>query len=226
MPPIEALLLEARGVGRQDPVGDRWLLRDVDLRLAAGERLVVSGPSGAGKTLLLRALALLDPLDAGEVAWRGRPVLGDDVPAFRGRVTYLHQRAVLAEPTVEEALRLPFALRAHRGKAFDRDRAVRLLEAMGRDAAFLAKTAKELSGGEMQIAALARAAQLDPSVLLLDEPTAALDPASAEFVTRWLVQWVEEAPLGRAIVCVSHDAQRNDRVGTRSLRVEAGRIAT
>jgi putative ABC transport system ATP-binding protein len=218
------VLLEARGLGRRDPVADRWLLRDANVRLSAGERLAVWGPSGAGKTLLLRAMALLDPLDVGEVFWKGRRVTGDDVPAYRSAVVYMHQRAVLAEPTVEAALRRPFELRVHRLKTYDRDKAVALLASLGRDATFLEKTAKELSGGEMQIASLIRAVQFEPAVLLMDEPTAALDPASAEIVSQWIVRWVDEAPLKRAVALVSHDAVRNDRVGTRSIRVDAGRV--
>ena len=139
--------------------------------------MAVCGPSGAGKTLLLRALALLDPLDSGEILWTGRPVARDQVPRFRREAIYLHQRSAVLEDNVEAALRQPFSLRVYRQRQFDRDRAVSFLEQLGRDEAFLAKRVRDLSGGEMQITALVRALQLDPTVLLLDEPTSALDRA-------------------------------------------------
>ena len=66
-----AVPLLAEKLGRRDDAGGAWLLRDVDLELAAGERLAVQGPSGAGKTVLLRSLALLDPIESGSISWNG-----------------------------------------------------------------------------------------------------------------------------------------------------------
>ena len=114
-------MLEARSISRQ--AGDRWLLREVDLRIGGGERLALAGPSGAGKTVLLRALALLDPLTSGEVRWHGRSVEPGGAPAYRRRVAYLHQAPALAAGTVEANLRVPFGLGAHRGRSFDREAA-------------------------------------------------------------------------------------------------------
>ena len=106
-----ALLLEARDIDRRHPNGDGWLFSGVSLGITAGTRLSITGPSGAGKTLLLRALAMLDPLDRGQILWKGRTVRRDAIPAFRGSVIYLHQRAALLEETVEASLRRPFSLR-------------------------------------------------------------------------------------------------------------------
>ena len=74
--------IEAVGIGRRNPKADGWLIRDVSLTLNLGDRLGVLGPSGAGKTVLLRAMALLDPLDAGSIRWQGR-----SSPARRCRLT-------------------------------------------------------------------------------------------------------------------------------------------
>ena len=112
----------------------------MSLAVNAGDRLGIVGPSGAGKTVLLRSLALLDPLDAGEIRWRGRSVRGDAVPVYRSLAIYLHQRPALFEGTVEDNLRYPFSLTVHRMGPFDRGRAVELLTLLGRDAAFLAKS--------------------------------------------------------------------------------------
>lgn len=230
MPPtMSAPILEAEGLGRRAPGGGPWLLRGVSLALGPGDRLGVEGPTGAGKTVLLRALALLDPVDRGEVRFRGRPVAERGVPAFRGRVAYLHQSPALAEGTVEENLHLPFDLAVHRdgggageGARYDRGRAVDLLAALGRDEGFLAKERDDLSGGERQITALVRLLQLDPEVLLLDEPTASLDPDTTAWAEELLTGWVR-APE-RAWIWVSHDPEQGRRVADRRLRLAAGRI--
>jgi ABC-type iron transport system FetAB ATPase subunit len=111
---------------------------------------------------------------------------------------YLHQRPALLDGTVEDNLRLTFALAAHRGRAFHRGRVVGLLEHVGRDTGFLAMADHDLSEGEGQIVALLRAVQLDPVVLLLDEPTASLDAAAACAVEGLVDQWYADAS-GRAL---------------------------
>jgi putative ABC transport system ATP-binding protein len=217
-------LLEAQDIGRRNPNGEGWLLDDVRLGISAGTRLSVTGPSGAGKTLLLRALAMLDPLDRGHVLWKGRTVRRDAIPAFRGSVIYLHQRAALLEETVVAALRRPFDLRVHRQRRFHQAEALELLARLGRDAAFLDKRASDLSGGEIQITALVRALLLQPTVLLLDEPTASLDADAARAVEELLCGWVAAAPE-RAMVWVSHNAQQAGRIADRTAAMEGGKLS-
>ncbi|MBW3661002.1 MAG: ATP-binding cassette domain-containing protein [Gemmatimonadetes bacterium] len=221
----DAPLLEARGVGRRASGDEGWLLRDVSLTLAAGERLAVVGPSGAGKSLLLRSLALLDPVDRGEILWRGERVADDDVPAFRRDLVYLHQRPALFEGTVVDNLRRPLSLSACGGRGWDRQRILGWLDPLGRDAAFLDKRSTDLSGGEAQIAAFLRAIQLDPRGLLLDEPTAALDATAAAALETLVDRWFGERAGERALVWVSHDAGQAERASDRIVRLEAGRIA-
>lgn len=215
-------MLEARAIERR--AGGQRLLDRLSLTIGGGERIALSGPSGAGKTVLLRALALLDPLDGGEVRFDGRPVEPAGVPAYRCRVGYLHQTPALATGTVEANLRLPFSLAAHRRRAFDRALAVELLGRLGKDEAFLRRRRGELSGGEAQIAALVRLLQLTPEILLLDEPTAALDPESAELARRLLAEWHQADAGGRAYLWVTHDAALGGRVADRYLRLAEGRL--
>ena len=111
--------IEATEIGRRDRKSGDWLIRGVSVAIGFGERLGVLGPSGAGKTVLLRAMARLDPLDEGSIRWQGRVVQGEGVPDYRKRVVYLHQRPALLEGTVEDNLRYPFTLRAHRDRSFD-----------------------------------------------------------------------------------------------------------
>jgi putative ABC transport system ATP-binding protein len=216
-------IVEAHAIGRRHPDGKNWLLEQVSLRLEPGERLAVCGPSGSGKTLLLRALALLDPIDQGQLLWLGRPVHRLRVPEFRSQVMYLHQRPAFFEDQVEAALQAPLLLRVHRHRPFDRDRVVAWLAQLGRDASFLTKAMRSLSGGELQILALVRALSLEPTVLLLDEPTAALDELTARAVEQLLADWVAQRP-SRSLVWVSHDAGVQQRAAQRSVRIEAGRI--
>jgi putative ABC transport system ATP-binding protein len=216
-------LLEARHLTRRHPENRTALLNDVSLTIEAGMRIVVEGSSGAGKTLLLRALVLLDRLDAGEILWQGRTVRHDSVPPLRRAVSYLHQRAVMLEETVEGALRRPYALQGRHGVAFDREVAERYLSALGRDGSFMNKRTAELSGGEIQITAIVRALQLDPTILLLDEPTAALDAQAALAVETLIAQWIGEQPQ-RAFVWVSHNAEQARRMGRQFARMESGRL--
>jgi putative ABC transport system ATP-binding protein len=219
-----AALLESSHIGRLHPDGQRWLLRDVSLAIYPGDRLAVAGPSGSGKTLLLRAMAVLDPIDHGQVAWMSQAVRHDRVPRFRAKAMYLHQRPALLDDTVEAALRQPFALRVHRDKRFERERAVTQLTQLGRDASFLTQRVADLSGGEAQLTALVRALQLDPTVLLLDEPTSALDPETARAVEGLLVDWVAEAASSRAWAWVTHDVAQAGRIAERTVRLRAGRL--
>ncbi|MEK6233735.1 MAG: ATP-binding cassette domain-containing protein [Planctomycetales bacterium] len=214
--------LEAIGIGRK--VGDRWLFENISLLIRGGHRFALVGPSGCGKTLLLRSLALLDPLDAGAVWWQGECARGDEIPRMRGRVIYLRQRPVLVEGSVEDNLRLPFGLQAHRGKKFDRDRIIDLLKSLDREESFLSKRQRDLSGGETQIAAFLRALQLDPNVLLLDEPTAALDSRAIELIEALVGSWLDEQPTARATVWVTHDEQQARRVSTTMKYLRDGRL--
>ncbi|MCT0202958.1 ATP-binding cassette domain-containing protein [Synechococcus sp. CS-602] len=210
------LLLRAEQLKRQ--LGDRLLWSQLDLELRAGERLGLVAPSGAGKTLLLRALALLDPLQAGTIHLQGRPPASWGLPRWRSLVLYLTQRPVAHGGTVEANLRSPWSFQERRGRGgWRRERITDWLAALGRDPSFLAYDAERLSGGELQLLALLRALQLDPIVLLLDEPTASLDGATTGAVEALLIAWLGAGP--RAAVFTSHDSEQIQRFASRTLEL-------
>mgnify|MGYP001074405301 CR=1 FL=1 len=216
-------LLVAEHLRRRYPDGAGWLLDGISMTLHGGSRLALAGPSGSGKTLLLRSLALLDPVDHGRVLWRGEPVAHTRVPAFRSQVIYLHQRPALWGDSVRQVLRVPYRLAIHQGQAYDESRILAWLTKLGRSDGLLNRPPAELSGGERQIVALLRAIQLEPVVLLLDEPTAALDPEAVDSIERLVRQWFDDAPGRRAFCWVSHDQQQALRMTNETIRLAEGR---
>jgi putative ABC transport system ATP-binding protein len=121
-------------------------------------------------------------------------------------------------------LQLPFSLKANRGRRFDRERILALLAVLGRGPSFLEQSSRDLSRGEGQIVALLRALQLDPSVLLLDEPTASLDEGTARGIEKLIACWQSDEPTARALVWVSHDEGQSRRVANRRLFMRGGHL--
>ena len=201
-------------------VAGRVLWQGLNLNVAAGDRMAVTGSSGSGKSLLLRALAGLDPLEGGEVTLNGRSQPRWTMPDYRSQVMYLPQRPAFGQGSVLDELRRPFTLKVHSSRPFPLNEAERWLAALGRPD-FLKLSVTTLSGGEGQLLALVRALLLGPSVLLLDETTASLDPDATRAAEAALAGWCAAGP-SRALVWVSHDPAQRARVATRELPVVPG----
>jgi putative ABC transport system ATP-binding protein len=210
---MSTCLLHVEGLDRH--LGTRTLWQDIGFQLKAGDRLALVGPSGAGKTLLLRSLALLDPLLQGRILLQGRSPSAWTVPAYRARVVLVPQRPVAFPGSVEENLRQVFDYASHQGRRFERQHLLEWLAALQRDRLFLDLAAERLSGGEAQLLALLRALQLDPAILLLDEPTASLDEATTLKVEALLARWLGTGE--RACVLTSHDERQIRRFSQRCL---------
>jgi len=176
-----------------------------ELRVAAGECLVVTGANGAGKTTLLHLIAGLLRPDEGSVRIAGTDLgeLGEAaLDRFRARhVGYMLQGAQLLEPLTAEENLLAAMLFAGRGGRDGAARARALLDELGVGHR-AGHRPRELSGGERQKVALARALVNDPPLLLADEPLAGLDPRSAEAISAEMDRQVREH--GRTLVLVSH----------------------
>ncbi|HZG37960.1 MAG TPA: ATP-binding cassette domain-containing protein [Nodosilinea sp.] len=216
-------LLAVKNLGRQlsasrsDSSEKRWLWRGVNFELRAGDCVGLVAPSGVGKTLLMRNLALLDPIQQGEVWFEGKTPAEWGLPAYRSRVMIVPQRAIAFEGTVQDNLKQVFTLGIYSQRRFNSTTIQTWLEKLGRGADFLKLQGPRLSGGEAQILALLRALQLEPQVLLLDEPTASLDGATTAQVEALLHDWLRHPR--RACLLTSHDTEQIRRVTHRQLNL-------
>src|SRR4051794_9536620 len=173
----------------------RTVLRDVSFAAPRGRVLALVGPSGIGKSSLLRCLNRLAEPEAGTVRLDGVDIRELDPPALRRKVSLVAQTPVMLPGTVADNL-------AYGVPGLGDAAAREALAAAGLDPSFLGRTARGLSGGERGRVALARALTRDPEVVLLDEPTAALDADTARHVGETI------ASLARrdlAVVVATHD---------------------
>jgi putative ABC transport system ATP-binding protein len=174
------------------------------------------GPSGVGKSTLLRLLNRLADPDGGIVRYRARDVRDYDVLALRREVGLVPQLPALLPGTVAENVSYGPALR---GQGCDVNRSLALA---GLDRGFAERPAQRLSVGEQQRVMLARALALEPAVLLLDEPTAALDQRARDAVEQTLLDLRDQ--LSASLILVTHDQAQARRLADRILVLEDGRI--
>lgn len=193
--------------------GNVFVVREINLSLTAGPPTVLIGPNGAGKTTILRlAMGLARPT-SGIVTWGGRP----DVPPLRRAIVF--QRPVMLRRSAAGNLR--YALAAAGSPRSERKvRTAELLDLIGLST-LAERPARRLSGGEQQRLALARALARDPAVLLLDEPTASLDPAATKAIED-LIRTI--AQRGIKIVMATHDLGEARRLAGDIVLIHRGRV--
>jgi putative ABC transport system ATP-binding protein len=195
-----AAVLQVRGLGKR--YGSAPVFSDVSLDVAAGEFVAIMGESGVGKSTLLNCMAGLDHWDEGSVQLAGHDLgsLHDDARARlrREKVGFVFQAFhVLPHLDVAQNVGLPLLLLGREDPA----RVAELLEAVGL-AGLGARLPQQLSGGQLQRVAIARALVHQPALLLADEPTGNLDPATAAMVMNLLV--AQTRGQGTALVLVTH----------------------
>ena len=193
-------VLKLRGIHKR--YADTPVLRGVDLELMQGESKIIVGPSGTGKSTLLRCVNYLSPPDQGDVLLEGQNVGQANIDSIRSRIGFVFQdfnlfthlrvvdNVILAQRTVKK-----------RSKAEARERAEAELERVGLTDRMNAFPA-ELSGGQKQRAAIARALAMDPVLVLFDEPTSALDPELTGEVVQVMKQLAQD---GMTMLVVSHE---------------------
>ncbi|MEC3979347.1 ABC transporter ATP-binding protein [Amycolatopsis sp. H20-H5] len=214
-PALEAIDLRRRFA---HPSGDVEVLRGLELRVAAGELVTVSGRSGSGKSALLALLCGFDSPDSGSVLLDGVPISG--IPPWHTCAVLPQALGLANELTVAENVALPLRLRADLPKPGNAEVAARVAELLGElgIGELGERYPLEVSFGQQQRVALARAVSGRPRVLLTDEPTAHLDAGSTPRVLKLLRRCAEE---GAAVIVATHDDEVH-RIADRRVRLRDG----
>ncbi|HEY82522.1 MAG TPA: ABC transporter ATP-binding protein [Dehalococcoidia bacterium] len=193
--------------------GERDILKNVNLQVEPGEVFALIGPTGAGKTTLLRLLDLIDVPTSGKIYFDGIDTAGSARMRLelRRRMAFVLQKPVVFNLSVYDNIAYGLKWRGIGGSRL-RSRVEAALEMVGL-AAEKGRNARSLSGGEVQRVAIARAIALEPEVLLLDEPTANLDPISAARIEELITSIIRH--YATTIIMATHDMSQGHRLADR-----------
>ena len=215
-PASDSVVIRSDRLGRV--VGSKVLVENATFEVRSGEMLAIVGPSGSGKSSLLRLMNRLDEPTSGTVYVEGIDYREIAPRELRRKLSMVMQRPYLFPGTVEENLRFgPL----QRGQVVPAGEVKKLLDRVGLSS-YAARNVANLSGGEAQRVSLARTLANSPLVLLLDEPTSALDETSKLVIEALIKEIVQERRL--TCIIVTHDTAQARRLAGRALLVEAGQI--
>ena len=214
---LPVIRLEGVGVTKQG----RTVLSDVTLSFESGGKYAILGPSGAGKTTLLRLLNRLEDPTAGVLWFHGTSYAQLSAITLRRRVAMVFQVPVIFPGSVRDNLCTALRLQRRDGEIDPAD-LTRALELAGLDGAMLVRDAAALSTGEKQRVCIARALMTRPEVLLLDEPTAALDPTAARRLIESIVHLSRTG--GLTVIMVSHQPEHARGFGGEVVLLVGGRV--
>lgn len=181
-------------------VEQRQILNKVNLEVQAGDFLTLTGPSGGGKSTLLKIIASLISPSEGEIIFEGQNQRDYEITTYRQLVSYCFQQPSLFGQTVADNLQFPFVIRNEASSQVQIEQA---LTKVNLPTSYLNKNITELSGGEKQRVALLRNTMFLPKILLLDEVTVGLDARSIEIVHQFIKQLWQEA--GLTIIQITHN---------------------
>lgn len=211
------VFLEIKGLYKS--YGDAAILKDISLIAEPGKVMALIGPTGSGKTTLLRLINLLEKPSRGCILYDGQNAMnlsGRELQKLRRRMAMVFQKPVMFAGNVRE--NVSFGLRMRKGDDSKKvEEALRAVELSG----YENRDANTLSGGETQRIALARALVLEPELLLLDEPTANLDPNSAAAIDGLLLRLSRQKTT---VILATHNMLQCQRLANRVAVLQSGRI--
>lgn len=214
-------LFQLEHVSLQATAGSSFLLEDISLEVMPAEVIGVVGPSGAGKTSLLRLLNRLQDKTAGQLRFQGQPIEQIPILELRRQVVLVGQESNLLEMSVRDALSYPLQLR----RMASRDIEQRLqvwLDRLNLPAEWLERSALELSVGQRQRVSVARGLMTQPPALLLDEPTASLDIGQAERLLSQLTYLAHDQQS--TVIMANHQLEWVEQFCQRVLYLQGGQL--
>jgi len=212
--------------GLRKSFGDQHVLNGISLSVSRGQTVAVLGRSGTGKSVLLKLLVGLQTADSGSVRIAGQEINGIDLRhlnEIRKKIGYLFQQAALYDSlTVEQNVDFPLSRHADLSESDRKDKVRELLSSVDLSEGDFAKMPSEISGGMQKRVGLARALALDPEILLLDEPTAGLDPITSAEIGHLITELKKKRDI--TAVVVTHDIHGAKTFSDLLILLDRGRI--
>lgn len=194
------------------------ILHDITFSVSKGQILTIVGPSGGGKTTLLRCINRLIEPETGSILFNSQNIKGISPLILRKNIVLVPQESIMFPGTVEENISL--ALTFH--GIYNPLKITESLIDTGLSTSFLSKNAEQLSGGEKKRVSLARALALSPEILLLDEPTSGIDPKNIQTVEQKIILFSKQRQL--TVLWVTHDVEQAKRVSDHIANLKQGRL--
>lgn len=197
---------------------DQEILKNINFNVEEGSIVTITGPSGGGKSTLLKLIGLLISPTSGRIEYQGKNIREYEPTEYRKEVSYFFQNAVLFDNTVRENLAFPAKIRE---TTFDENRAIRGLEIVQLSNTYLDKPIQELSGGEKQRIALIRNLMYPPKVLLMDEVTSSLDKENREIIISLIRRLNKEEKI--TVLWITHNQEEID-ASDKVITIHNGRL--
>lgn len=201
-------------------VKDKTIIDGVTFSIPEGGCFCIVGPSGSGKSSIVRMLNRLNRKTSGEILYLGKPIESYNVQKLRREVAMVFQKTSVFEGTVADNLRMVLELAGEKHIAMDDVRLAQALAAAGLTHEALHATAATMSGGEQQRVGIARALMTQPKVLLMDEPTASLDVEAANKV----LATVKKLSRTITVIMVNHHLVEVKKVATHVAMIDHGKL--